>query len=114
MYINVVDGWLYYSDVGRGGDIWRMRLDGSSPQKLGIIGTHLNVHNEWIYYNNRNGAICRARLDGSGQETLVRYDCLSITIAGDWIYFEQVNGPGKITYMRMRTDGSEWERIRRG
>ena len=71
---SVVLGW-----IGRGGgnkvDIWRTDTNGSNPKQLSSGMTDLDPicspDSKWVYYNELNGAIRRAPVDGSAAPEIV-------------------------------------------
>ncbi len=71
---SVVLGW-----IGRGGgnkvNIWRTDANGSNPKQLSSGTTDLDPicspDSKWVYYNELNGAIRRAPVDGSAAPEIV-------------------------------------------
>jgi len=71
---SVVLGW-----IGRGGgnkvNIWRTDANGSNPKQLSSGTTDVDPlcspDSKWVYYNELNGAIRRAPLDGSAAPEIV-------------------------------------------
>ncbi|MCL2070763.1 MAG: DUF5050 domain-containing protein [Oscillospiraceae bacterium] len=54
-YINVDDDgeWMYYSNIGDGGSIYRVRTDGTDKMKLNSDDSgRINLAGNWIYYSN--------------------------------------------------------------
>ncbi|ANX00008.1 peptidase S41 [Thermoclostridium stercorarium subsp. thermolacticum DSM 2910] len=73
--IQVVNGWIYYSEADNETILYRTRTDGSATMKIVENGDfspkNWLVHNGWIYYfDNRNGTVCRVRIDGSDKRSL--------------------------------------------
>lgn len=104
----VVDGWIY-----TGGS--RLRTDGSDRQEV-KYGHWASVEDGWIYYlkGNLEFDICRARMDGTGEEILYssgsgRGTAMAsrLFVENGWIYLMQRN-----VISRMRVGSSQLEQIK--
>ncbi|MEN6389294.1 MAG: DUF5050 domain-containing protein [Syntrophomonas sp.] len=69
-YVNVVDDWIYYSNVRDGDKLYKVRINGSERTKLNDDETRLiNVAGDWIYYQNWGEMrFYRIRVDGSERQ----------------------------------------------
>ncbi len=71
-WVNVVDGWIYFSDNGRQ-YLQKMRIDGTELTTLNNDSSYyINVVDGWIYYGNGddNGNLYKIRIDGSDRQKL--------------------------------------------
>lgn len=71
---------------------------------------------DWVYYYDpfNQGALTKARLDGSESQVICEYAAMYINVSGDWIYFvndgySTGGDPGGI--FRIKTDGSGLEQL---
>lgn len=104
----VVDGWIY-----TGGS--RLRTDGSDRQEV-KYGHWASVEDGWIYYlkGNLEFDICRARMDGTGEEILYssgsgRGTAMAsrLFVEDGWIYLMQRN-----VISRMQVGSSQLEQLK--
>lgn len=101
-------GWVYYARFTDDYAIYKMRLDGGEPQKLGEMrGYSINVVGDWLYYVNLSDGSkpYRVRTDGSELQKLADYSCAFLSVNGDWVYTDGYGESGALG--RFRTDGSE-------
>ncbi len=95
--------------------IWRMKLDGTEPQKLSDDFTQgLNLADGWIYYAQTDEEdptarqLKRMRPDGTEPQILTEDDhIMNLSIVGDWVYY---SGPAadrvrKATLLRIDGTG---------
>jgi len=109
-YINVMDGWIYYTKGYEfGGRIYKMRTDGSERTKLNDeSSSYINVVDGWIYYAVGDlGGIYRMRIDGTERTQLTKEFSNYINVVDGWVYYK---GSGGKIY-RMRTNGSERTKV---
>lgn len=89
LWLNVADGWIYYTHSNDTADagIYKMRTDGSEKTKLSDENNHhyVNVSGDWIYYTNFQ--LYKMRTDGSETTKLDDSLCSQINIANNNIYF---------------------------
>jgi len=105
--LNVVDGWIYYSDKDSW-DVYRMKTDGSDRERLvDISSDYLNVAGGLVYHGSNHGGIYRLWTDGMDNELIYEGSSRGINASNDWIYFydwdNEIN--------RMRNDGMYVELI---
>jgi hypothetical protein len=96
--------WIYYSNQGDNGSLYKMKIDGTEKTKLNNSAIrYINVVGDWIYYScsgrddndeyildengNRKNAIYKIRTDGKRKTELLRGSYRDITVAGDWVFF---------------------------
>ncbi len=108
--LQVVDGWIYYSNYSDSRKLYKIRTDGSDRTKLNDdITLFINVEEDWIYYSNENDnqKVYKVGIDGKSRTRINEHvpTCHYLNIIDDWIYLSVVSHGGKIS--RMRTDGSD-------
>lgn len=97
--INVVDGWIYYSDFS-GGRIYKMKVDGTKVTQLNDfrIGQCL-VIDENIFCSNiyEDGALHKMSIKGSDDVNLNFPDNVNaFNIYNGWIYYSNKSDDGKL------------------
>ena len=117
--INVVDDWIYYSNIYDFSSTYKVRTDGNDPVKINnddALG--LNVVGDWIYYLNysdddgshrRDNRIYKIRTDGRERTKLTDTHSLYLNVVDDWIYFSNLDDEYNI--YKIRTDGSEKTKV---
>jgi len=120
-YMNVVDDYIYYIDVGSGHDVvddfsnymmlYRIRTDGSDRQRLGDNAKDVHVVDGWIYYISYSDfrKIYTMRLDGSERRKLCDDMVMNINVVDDFIYY--INESSSDFIYRIRTDGTDRQRV---
>jgi hypothetical protein len=111
------DGWVYYVDNSSGGEIHKMRTDGTEHVKIGgnAYGG-LNVVDGWVYYiNNDDKHIYKMKADGTEREELNdEANGMYIDVVDGWIYCTQ-SGWGEPEdsdgIYKMRVDGTEYTQL---
>ena len=59
-YINVEDGWIYFSNISDGGNLYKMRVDGKNKIKLcDCQCENIHIVYDWIYYYIKDNDIYR-------------------------------------------------------
>lgn len=116
--INIVDGWIYFGKNIQIDGIFRMRLDGTEVTQLTDQGgcSDITVGDGWIYYtvSSDQYKLYRMRVDGSGRKLLTDW-CENINLVEDWIYYTGLyDGEDGRGIYRIRTDGTDREKIRDG
>ncbi|MFH1511998.1 MAG: DUF5050 domain-containing protein [Bacillota bacterium] len=115
-YINIVDGWVYYSSESDGWKLYRMRTDGSEraalndlrSQDIVVVGDTAYFINGYIY-ENICGATYRMKTDGTGLAVITEDICLDLNIVGDTLYYANWSDNGKL--YSVKTDGTEKTKI---
>ncbi len=116
MYINVLDDWIYYTNLDDGKRIYKMKTDGTDVIKLNDARSHsVCVKGGYIYYVQNEdpnelyseghdlfGDIYRMRIDGSERIKLIADVYRSLVMEGDMLYFCNKNG-----IFKMDTDGKD-------
>jgi hypothetical protein len=127
--VHVVGDWIVfvYPTPRRGTSMYRMHIDGSNLEIIAETETNegvirsVNIYEDWIFYYVQVSTtipkrIYRIRIDGTEQTLLAELRTFpNIIVDGGWIYFipllEEELRPPHIPLHRMRTDGSELQRI---
>lgn len=106
-YINVLNGWIYYSDLNR---IYKIRTDGSEQTLLTNEFGQLNVSGNWIYYNSSadGNKIYKISIDGTNKTKLNDDSSSSLNIVQDWIYYR--NAADRKMY-KVRIDGTGRQKL---
>ena len=106
------DDWIYYCNINRDNDVYKIRVDGTEKQKL-IEGTvmSIGVTDDWIYYCEGNllgadAGIYRVRHDGTQKELLVPGAYWYINVMEDWIYYAGGTPEKGGSIFRMKPDGT--------
>jgi hypothetical protein len=116
-FVNVDDGWIYYSDVKDRFHMYKIKTDGTLKTKISDDGCYgINVADDGIYYSNITmlGVVYRVDKDGKGRAPIGEFDgkCWKINKAGDYLFFNYTpNGPGEPGFYMVKTDGSEKTKI---
>lgn len=106
-YLNVQDGWVYYSE--NNGVMMKVRTDGTDLTNMKEVDAcaYLKVDGDWIYYADRTtNMINKIRTDGSEDTELIKGD-MPMDYYDGWIYYTDAD----YALCRMRTDGSESAKI---
>lgn len=106
-YINVQDGWVYYSESK--GVMYKVRTDGTELTKLkeNDACENLQAAGDWIYYADRTtNMINKMRLDGSEDIELIK-GYMPMNYYDGWVYYTDAD----YSLCRMKEDGSEAEKI---
>jgi len=112
-YADAYDGgWLYYADAYDGGKLYKARADGSDRARLSDdeYCVYINVSGGWVYYRaGIKKSVLKIRADGSERTVLTDEAGNFMTVAGELIYYTDLDGSGTGDgYLhRMKTDGSE-------
>jgi serine/threonine protein kinase len=107
--INIVDGWVYYSNWSDSSRLYQMRTDGSGRTRFNDEHAYdINVTDEWIYYMNGSigNSLYKIKPDGSDRRQIAEGNCLSINVVGGWVYYRNSYIDRKGIY-KVRTDGRE-------
>lgn len=87
-------------------------LEGVKLRELAGIDCDYPFHcaDDWIYYTNLAGKLCKRRLDGSGVSELWEYPSKQISIANGYLYLKADKGDGEAYYL-LSADGGEDIRV---
>ena len=114
--INVLDDWIYFTDHGENGGVFRVKTDGTEQtqlyrgedtmvcEELAATGNQLflRMGDDTEYVVWLTGDFFTMYLDGSGKEVFKSGDCFIIGIQNDWLYFSENDA-----IKRTRPDGTE-------
>ena len=120
-YVNLVENWVFYSNLSDNRKAYRIKLDGSQREKLNDdLSDGLYVVGDWAYYIGRSSTLFKMKTDGSFLTELYndvgRYYCVN----DNWIYFQKselitdtaANSNRYCNFLhRMKIDGSDPEKI---
>ncbi|HXK52075.1 MAG TPA: DUF5050 domain-containing protein [Caldisericia bacterium] len=82
--------WIYYSNVSRRGELYKIRVDGSDKTLLcEDNATFINVVGDWVYYSNsfEGEKLYKIRTDGTEKTLLSEDPAWHIRVMGGWIYY---------------------------
>ena len=110
--LNVVDGWIYYTDFHNG--IFRLRTDGTDLENISEFSAgSMCVYDGWIYFSKRETdpnpsggnfyTLYKVRTDGSDLTEIIGNPIkTTINVADGWIYYVMSGSIRKI-----RIDGTQ-------
>jgi hypothetical protein len=104
------DGWIYYANKTDRDRLWRMKADGTARARLAErrVGRLLVAGGSiWFTDLDKNSALCRMELGGSGSEVVIDDAVYAINWADDRVYFIRRTG----ALARCKPDGSELETV---
>lgn len=115
-YLNVSDGWLYYSNTYNTSEtekqtLYRMKTDGSSKTRLTDHQvSYVNQMGEWIYYINitDGGRPYRIGLSGKNCQKLSNDPVITLYAEDGWLYFQK-KADNKL--YKMRTSGTDVKKL---
>lgn len=101
------NGWIYYTNQSDYQRIYKMKIGDSKGQKLSDdpYASHLNVIDDWIYYVDSQGGLCKMKTDGSGLSLLTDYPVKFMQVTSDYIYF--------LTSHKSESDGNQFRELHR-
>ena len=94
-FINVVDQWIYYTDLE--GNVFRIGTDGKDRKAIGgVIADYIEVEGNYIYYLVAAGEgwkLNRMDLEGNNNQFIANVNSLNVMVKGNWVYCsDDVNG----------------------
>jgi hypothetical protein len=112
IFLNVVDGWIYYTNDDSETGIYKIRTDGSQRAQLSNDkASFINVVDGWIYYSvldiyreEVETGIFKIRTDGSQRTQLSKDQATDINVYDGWIYFSNPDGEG---IYKINVDGAQ-------
>jgi hypothetical protein len=110
--VAIQDEWLYYSNVNKGDNLWKVHIDGTHMQKLNDDESYfINVLDNWVYYANCSDdwKLYKIHINGSKRQKLNNDDCKYIMVVCDWIYYCNAND-GYSLY-RIKVDGTDRQKL---
>lgn len=118
-WLNVVDGWLYVVKMSAtngsawGGEVWKMRADGSDQTLLREgVWEYLAAYEGWLYFSSpgedlQHQKLCRMDYLGEGFQEL-GVDANPYVPTSDWVFYHDLSDN---SLGRMRHDGSEAQKV---
>ncbi len=107
----VVGDWIYYQHAALDGAIYRMRLDGSSEQRLcrEAVGALCVADDGWIYYANKTDRdrLWRMKTDGSARARLAERRVGMLLVAGGSLWFTDLDKNTSLCLMDPSGTGAE-------
>lgn len=97
----VLGDWIYYI---RAGELDKVKIDGTSPQKLIENVKSMNVVGDWIYYSNNDTGLNKMKVDGTNNQKICSDKAENINIVENWIYYRNYDENNGL--YRIKTDGS--------
>ncbi len=109
-YMNVKDGWVYYSEGNS--RICKVRTDGTDLTQLNENKSeYLNLEDDWIYYINREtGMISKIRTDGTENTEITPTLVGQLEYFNGWLYYLDYTD-GEYVMYRAKEDGSEVSKL---
>jgi Flp pilus assembly protein TadD len=100
-WLNVADGWIYYSNESDDGKLYKIRTDGTDKTKLNDERCgNIIVYGDWVFYESYFDEgyrlLCRIGTDGT-ERTVLDDACDLFNVTDGWIYKDLYSG--------------EWEKI---
>ncbi len=109
--------WVYYCHVAHLKNLMRMKNDGSQRQTLfkGYIES-INVLGDWIYYHDSAitegiKGIYKAKPDGSEKTLILEGQYGYLFVADGWVYYTDGNQVTGGRLHRVRTDGTDNQKL---
>lgn len=99
--ITVKEDWIYYNSLNDGFRVYKMRIDGSSRQRLSEVeGRDLTVSGDYLFYRSSSSknVLYRVRLSDNST-TSISEDVLVFCISGNTIYYNSASSFGKLFKM---------------
>ena len=118
IFLNAIDGWVYYTNCSDNYTLYRISIDGSERQKLNDDDSgYPNVVGGWIYFTNNsdNNTLYRISVDGKEQHKITDEgqeptdDVRGLNVVGEWLYHTEGNHDS-ILY-KTRTDGRMLQKL---
>ncbi|HEX2927919.1 MAG TPA: DUF5050 domain-containing protein [Ruminiclostridium sp.] len=114
--INVVGDWVYYNaDIQNGNvynvNIYKVKTDGTHRTRLtsNRQSRLIKVIGSWIYYYSEGATstVYKMKTDGSSKTKVYGGNIHSITVSGDWIFFNEESKDGKANpFYKIKSDGT--------
>lgn len=101
-------GFVYYISSGDDNHIYRINKSGGESQLVVDKScSNININNaKLFYFNETDGALCYAKLDGSDEKVLYTGELNAINVISEWIYFFNTDD---FQYYRITKDGNNIE-----
>lgn len=123
--INITDDWIYYTEIDYPSSdnhaLYKIRTDGLEKQLIynnEYMMNDINIVGDWIYYTKGNlefkyddSGLYKMRIDGSKKQLLAKGFMSSVNVVGDWVYYYSILHFEGGEACRIRTDGSESQRL---
>lgn len=118
-YCSVVKhgNWIYYCNINRDGDIYKIRTDGKEKQHIvECTAISVGVTDDWIYYCEENrydgkAGIYRVKHDGTEKELLTAGAFWYIYATDEWVYYVNGDRASGGDFYRMKPDGTRAKKI---
>ncbi len=120
-----LDGKVYFSNAYDNGCLYSMNADETQLVKLSTSGvSSINAAGNHLYYFMDSGSggeglgyiirtfgIYRSQTDGKNTECLVKDGCITMQLAGDYLYYQRYNNKDYTKFHKVKTDKSEDIRV---
>lgn len=115
------EGKVYFSNAYDGGSLYSMNADETDLQKLNAAKvSSINAAGNYLYYFMdsslggsglgyvvRTYGVYRSKLNGNDPACLVRDACITMQLAGDYLYYQRYNNKDYTKFYKVKTDKSE-------
>ena len=116
-----LDGKVYFSNAYDDGCLYSMNVDETDMKKL-VSGTvsSINAAGNYLYYFMdtagggtgfgymlRTYGVYRSKTNGKASVCLVRDGCVTMQLAGDYLYYQRYNNQDFTKFYKLKTDKSE-------
>ncbi|MDR1642755.1 MAG: DUF5050 domain-containing protein [Clostridiales bacterium] len=108
-FIQVADGYAYYSDGMENLNIYRVRSGEQPTLVVADTAGFLQLHGGYIYYSNASDwySLYRVKLDGTGREKLGYAECYELVVIGDILYYVDAQYGDAVFRMDLSSDDIE-------
>lgn len=106
--LNILYGWIYFSNSGKNGTLCKIKTDGSNIAQISDDEnvSQVTLVDDWIYYGiNYKQVLYKIKIDGTNKTKLCDFEPAYMNIDDDWIYFSDANAG--LELYKIRTDGSD-------
>lgn len=106
-FLNVVDNWIYYSDINDGVALYKMKTDGSQVSKVVDDNCYyVNVTEDTLFYSDMSSSFYKTDLNGKNKVLLGEHGrYMNICLVNEWIYFKLWSG-NETDFYKMKLNGT--------
>ncbi|MDP5273712.1 DUF5050 domain-containing protein [Chengkuizengella axinellae] len=88
-FFQISEDWIYYRTEGVGGNLWRMKLDGTNKDQISISGydpDFIEIWDGWVFYSSNFLNKALYILDNE-KKKVSDQDVSSLIVYNNWIYY---------------------------